>query len=70
MVQIVEKTRMFIQTYGAILVGNGWSLVNNHPLLNVICVSPAGNEILEAIDIYRHTKDVGCIAKGDQEVHD
>jgi hypothetical protein len=41
---------MFIQTYGATLIGNGWSLVNNHPLLNMMCVSMAGEEFLGAID--------------------
>jgi hypothetical protein len=26
--QIAERTKMFIRTYGAILVGDGWSSVN------------------------------------------
>jgi hypothetical protein len=44
--QIAERTKMFIRTYGATLAGDGWSSVNNHPLLNMMCVSPAGKEFL------------------------
>jgi hypothetical protein len=60
--QIAERTKMFIRTYGATLVGDGWSSVNNHPLLNMMCVSPAGEEFLEAIDTSGHMKDVVYIA--------
>jgi hypothetical protein len=48
--QIAERTKMFIRTYGATLTGDGWSSINNHPLLNMICVSLAGEESLGAID--------------------
>jgi hypothetical protein len=41
-VQIAKKTRMFIQKYKSTLAGNGWNLVNNHPLLNMMSVSPVG----------------------------
>jgi hypothetical protein len=60
--QIAERTKMFIRTYGATLVGDGWSSVNNHPLLNMMCVSPAGDEFLGAIDTSSHIKDVVYIA--------
>jgi hypothetical protein len=60
--QIAERTKMFIRTYGVTLVGNGWSSVNNHPLLNMMCVSPAGKEFLEAIDTSGHMKDAVYIA--------
>ena len=49
---------MFIQTFGAMLTSNGWSLVNNHLLLNIIYISPAGKEFLEAIDTLGHIKNV------------
>jgi hypothetical protein len=60
--QIAERTKIFIRTYGAKLVGDGWSLVNNHPLLNMMCVSPAGEEFLGAIDTSSHMKDAVYIA--------
>jgi hypothetical protein len=53
---------MFIRTYGATLAGDGWSSVNNHPLLNMMCVSPAGEEFLGAIDTSGHMKDAIYIA--------
>jgi hypothetical protein len=40
--QIAERTKMFIRTYGATLAGDGWSSVNNHPLLNMMCLSGWG----------------------------
>jgi hypothetical protein len=60
--QIVERMKMFIRTYGATLAGDGWSSVNNHPLLNMMCVSLAGEEFLGAIDTLRQMKDVVYIA--------
>jgi hypothetical protein len=30
--QIAKRTKIFIRTYGVTLTGDGWSLVNNHPL--------------------------------------
>jgi hypothetical protein len=60
--QIVERTKMFIRTYGATLARDGWSSVNNHPLLNMMCVSPAGEEFLGAIDTSGHMKDAVYIA--------
>jgi hypothetical protein len=60
--QIAERTKMFIRTYGATLAGDGWSSVNNHPLLNMMCVSPAGEEFLGAIDTSGHMKDAVYIA--------
>jgi hypothetical protein len=53
---------MFIRTYGATLAGDGWSSVNNHPLLNMMCVSPTGEEFLGAIDTSGHMKDAVYIA--------
>ena len=44
------------------LVGDGWSSINNHPLLNMMCVSLAGEEFLGAIDTSGHMKDVVYIA--------
>jgi hypothetical protein len=44
--QIAERMKMFIRTYGAMLAGDGWSSVNNHLLLNMMYVSPAGEEFL------------------------
>jgi hypothetical protein len=61
-VQITERKKMFIRTYGAMLARDGWSSVNNHPLLNMMCVSPAGEEFLEAIDTSGHMKDAVYIA--------
>jgi hypothetical protein len=55
--QIVERTKMFIRTYGTTLAGDGWSSVNNHPLLNMMCASLAGEEFLGAIDTFCHMKD-------------
>jgi hypothetical protein len=60
--QIGERTKMFIRTYGATLVGDVWSSVNNHPLLNMMCVSPVGEEFLGAIDTSGHMKDAVYIA--------
>jgi hypothetical protein len=60
--QIAERTKMFIRTYGATLAEDGWSSVNNHPLLNMMCVSPAGEEFLGAIDTSGHMKDAIYIA--------
>jgi hypothetical protein len=60
--QIAERTKMFIRTYGATLVGDGWSSVNNHPLLNMMCVSLASEEFLGAIDTSGHMKDAVYIA--------
>jgi hypothetical protein len=60
--QIAERTKMFIRTYGATLAGDGWSLVNNQPLLNMMCVSPASEEFLGAIDTSGHMKDAVYIA--------
>jgi hypothetical protein len=57
--QIAERTKMFISVT---LAGDGWSSVNNHPLLNMMCVSPAGEEFLGAIDTSSHMKDVVYIA--------
>jgi hypothetical protein len=61
-VQIAERTKMFIWTYAATLAGNGWSLVNKHPLLNMMYVFLAGKDFLGAIDTSRHTKDANYIA--------
>jgi hypothetical protein len=55
--QIAKRTKMFLRTYGATLAGNGWSSANNHLLLNMMCVSLAGEEFLEAIDTSSHMKD-------------
>jgi hypothetical protein len=60
--QIVERTKMFIRTYGATLAVDGWSSVNNHLLLNMMCVSPVGEEFLGAIDTSDHMKDAVYIA--------
>jgi hypothetical protein len=60
--QIAERTKMFIRTYGATLVEDGWSSINNHPLLNMMCVSPVGKEFLGAIDTLGHIKDAVYIA--------
>jgi hypothetical protein len=54
---------MFIQTCGATLTGNGWSSVNNHPLLNMMCVSPTNKEFLRAINTLGHTKETQYIAE-------
>jgi hypothetical protein len=48
---------MFIRTFGAMLAGDGWSSLNIHSLLNIMCVSPVGEEFLGAIDTLGHTKD-------------
>jgi hypothetical protein len=61
-VQSAERTNMFLQTYDAMLVGNGWSSVKNHLLLNMMCVFPAGEEFLGAIDTLGHIKDAVYIA--------
>ena len=42
--QIAERMKMFIRTYGVMLTGDGWNSVNNHLLLNMMCVSPASEE--------------------------
>jgi hypothetical protein len=49
-VWIAERTKMFKWTYGAMLTGNGWNLVNNHPLLNMMCISLASEEFLGAYE--------------------
>jgi hypothetical protein len=54
--------KMFIRTYSATLVEDGWSSVNNHPLLNMMYISPAGEEFLGAIDTSGHMKDAVYIA--------
>ena len=56
------KTKMFIQTYGGKFIGNGWSLVNNHPFLNMMSVSLASKEFLGAIDTSGHMKDAVYMA--------
>jgi hypothetical protein len=56
--QKVERTKMFIRTYGATLAGDDWSSANNHPFLNMMCISAAGEEFLGAIDTSGHMKDV------------
>jgi hypothetical protein len=60
--QIAERTKMFIKTYGTTLVGDDWSLVNNHPLLNLMCVSLASKEFLGAVNTFSHMKDAIYIA--------
>ena len=60
--QIAKRTKMFIRIYGTMFVGDGWSLVNSHHLLNIICVSPTGEEFLGAIDTSDHMKDAIYIA--------
>ena len=55
--QIAERTKMFIRTYNATLAGDGWSSVDNHPLLYMMCVSPTGKEFLEATNTSGHMKD-------------
>jgi hypothetical protein len=60
--QIVERTKMFIRTYGATLARDGWISVNNHPLLNMMSVSPAGEEFLGDFDTSGHMKDAVYIA--------
>ena len=55
------------KTYGVTLVGNGLSLVNNHPLLIMMCVSPIGKEFFRAIDPLRrmkHTVYITDVIKG------
>ena len=61
--EFAERTKMFIRTYGAALAGDGWSSVNNHPLLNMMCISPAGKEFVEAIDTLGHMNDAVYIAE-------
>ena len=39
------------------LAGDSWSSVNNHPLLNMMCVFLASKEFLGAIDTSSHMKD-------------
>ena len=53
---------MFMRAYGATLARDGWSSANNHPLLNMKCVSLAGKEFLGAIDTLGHMKDAVYIA--------
>jgi hypothetical protein len=53
---------MFIQIYGVTLASDGWSLVNNHPFKNMVCISPVGKEFLGAIDTLEHMKDAVYIA--------
>jgi hypothetical protein len=58
----VERTKIFIRTYGATLAGDDWNSVNNHPLLNMMCVSSTGEEFLGAIDTSGLMKDAVYIA--------
>ena len=44
--QIAGRTKMFIRTYSVMLVEDGWSSINNRPLLNMMCVSLASEEFL------------------------
>ena len=60
--QIVERTKMFIRTHNATFTGDDWNSVNNHPFLDMMYVSPAGEEFLEAINTSGHMKDVVYIA--------
>ena len=60
--QIAERTKIFIRTYSALLARDGWNSINNHPLLNMMCVSLAGEEFLGTIDTSGHAKDVVYIA--------
>jgi hypothetical protein len=60
--QIAERTKMFIRTYGATLAGDDWSSINNHLLLNMMCVSPASKKFLGAIDTSGHRKNAVHIA--------
>ena len=60
--QIVEQTKMFIRTYGVKLIGDGWNLVNNYSLLNMMCAPSANKEFLEAINTLGHMKDRVYIA--------
>jgi hypothetical protein len=53
---------MFIRTYGTTLARDSWNSINNHPLLNMMCVSPASEEFLGAIDTSGHMKDAVYIA--------
>ena len=53
---------MFIRTYNATLAEDGSSSINNHPLLNMMSVSPTGEEFLEAIDTLGHMMDAIYIA--------
>ena len=61
-VQIADRTKMFIQAYGATLTGDGWNSVNTHPFLIMMCVSPASEEFLGAHEgcslYYRRDQEV------------
>jgi hypothetical protein len=59
---------MFIRTYDATLVGDGWNSVNNHLLLNMMCVFPASKEFVRALNTFWAHKKCGIHHKGDQGV--
>jgi hypothetical protein len=60
-VQIEERTKIFIQTYGVMLASDCWSLVNNNLLFNMMCVSLVGKKFLRTINTLRYTKNASYI---------
>ena len=48
--------------HGHSLVSDGWTDANGKPLINVLLVSPAGEQFLEAIDTSGNTKNMQYIA--------
>jgi hypothetical protein len=47
---------------GCTIMSDGWSNVQNKPLLNFIVTTPKGNKFLYAVDTSGHVKDAAYIA--------
>lgn len=54
--------------FGYTLTSDGWTSVQNRPLLNALAVVPAGAEFIKAIDTSGETKSAEFIAEWLDEV--
>lgn len=60
---VVQVMKDKFPSTGVTLTSDGWSDVHNHPLLNMLAVSPAGEMFLTAIDTSGEAKTGVFIAE-------
>lgn len=59
----VAQLKKIMATVGASITSDGWSDVNNRPLLNILVVTVAGSFFIKAINTEGNTKDKEYIAR-------
>ena len=60
--QVEAKISGLLQQTGAMIISDGWTLVQSRPIVNALLATPAGTMFVTALDTSGNTKDAKFIA--------